>query len=223
MSSLGSEIGELIPLALVITLSPLSIIPGILMLHTPKPRPTSMAFLTGWTLGIAAVTAAFLLLSNAAEGMEKQPSWAPYVRLVIGGVLIVFGIYRWLTRDRSTHTPGWLRSMTSLGPGRAAATSVVLVVVNVKVLFMCAAAGVAIGTSGLGYTGAWTALAIFTAISVSSVALPVLTYQVAGDKLDEPLTKLKNWMEEQHAALVAGILIVLGLMVLYKGIHALAG
>jgi len=89
------------------------------------------------------------------------------------------------------------------------------------VLFMCVAAGVAIGTSELEDAASWTAVAVFTAISSSTVALPVLTYLVGGEKLDEPLNRLKSWMEEQHAALVAGILIVLGLMVLYKGIHAL--
>ncbi len=221
MSSVSSEIAELIPLALVITLSPLSIIPGILMLHTPKPRSTSLAFLIGWAAGIAAVTAAFFMLSNALDGVDKQPTWAPYVRLGIGGVLIAFGIYKWLTRNRSSHTPGWMRSMTSIGPWRALATAAVLVVLNVKVLFMCAAAGAAIGTAGLTISGEWLALAVFTGIAASSVAIPVLTYQVAGEKLDEPLNKLKTWMEEQHAALVAGILIVLGLMVLYKGIHGL--
>jgi threonine/homoserine/homoserine lactone efflux protein len=111
--------------------------------------------------------------------------------------------------------------MTSIGPGRALVTAVVLAVINPKVLFMCAAAGLAIGSAGLGATGAWTADIIFTAVAASSVALPVLAYLVAGEKLDGPLTKLKNWMEEQHAALVAAILVILGLMVLYKGIHGL--
>jgi hypothetical protein len=47
----------------------------------------------------------------------------------------------------------------------------------------------------------------------------VLAYLVAGERLDEPLNRLKAWMEEQHAALVAIIFVILGLMVLYKGIH----
>jgi hypothetical protein len=42
---------------------------------------------------------------------------------------------------------------------------------------------------------------------------------VSGDRLDEPLNRLKDWMEAQHATLVAAILVILGLMVLYKGIH----
>ncbi|MGY4710911.1 GAP family protein [Mycolicibacterium sp. CBM1] len=220
-TSLGSELTELIPLALVITLSPLTIIPGILMLHTPTPRPTSLAFLVGWVLGIGGLTAGFVLASNALGGINNQPAWAPYFRLAVGAALVVFGLYRWFTRKRSAHTPAWLTSMTSIGPGRAFVTALVLVVVNPKVLFMCAAAGLAIGTAGLGTTGAWTADAVFTAVAASSVALPVLAYLVAGEKLDEPLTKLKNWMEEQHATLVAAIFVVIGVMVLYKGIHGL--
>jgi len=220
-TGLGSELTELIPLALVITLSPLTIIPGILMLHTPSPRPTSLAFLTGWILGIGGLTAVFVLVSNALGGLNKQPAWAPYVRIAIGAALIVFGLYRWFTRKRSEHTPQWLTSMTSIGPPRAFVTAAVLVVINPKVLFMCAAAGLAIGSAGLGTTGAWTADAVFTAVAASSVALPVLAYLVAGERLDAPLNKLKDWMEAQHATLVAAILVVLGVMVLYKGIHGL--
>ena len=43
----GSVLTELIPLALVVALSPLSIIPAVLSLHTPRPRPTGLAFLAG--------------------------------------------------------------------------------------------------------------------------------------------------------------------------------
>lgn len=215
------DLAELIPLALVIALSPLSIIPGILMLHTPRPRPTSLAFLAGWLLGLAAVTGAALAASDLSAGENNAPSWAPYVRVVIGVALIGFGLYRWAGRNRSEHTPKWLTSMTAIGPGRAFVTGLLLTVANVKVLFMCLAAGVAIGTAALNTPGSWAAVAIFTAIASSSVALPVLAYQVAGGRLDDPLDRLKGWMEKNHGALVAAILIVIGAALLYKGINAL--
>ena len=116
-----------------------------------------MAFLVGWVLGIAGLTAGFVLVSNALGGLNKQPTWASYVRIVVGAALIVFGLYRWLTRKRSEHTPKWLTSMTKIAPPRAFVTALVLVVVNPKVLFICAAAGLAIGSAGLGATGVWTA------------------------------------------------------------------
>lgn len=220
VNSLVSELPELIPLALVIALSPLSIIPGILMLHTPRPRPTSLAFLAGWVLGIALVTGAFVGGSDMSTGLNNAPPWARYVRIVLGAALIAWGLFKWLTRNRSAHMPKWLTSMTSLRPTRAFLTGILLTVANLKVLLMCAAAGVAIGTAALGRSQSWAAVAVFTAIGTSSVAVPVLAYLVAGERLDEPLTKLKKWMEDNHAGLIGGIIVVIGLMVLYKGIHA---
>ena len=96
-----------------------------------------------------------------------------------------------------------------------------LTVINPKVLFICAAAGLAIGTAGLRSPAAWGAEAWYVLLASSTVAVPILAYAVAGDRLDEPLTRLKDWMERQHATLVAAILIVIGLLVLYKGIHGL--
>ena len=97
----------------------------------------------------------------------------------------------------------------------------ILTVANPKVLFICAAAGLAIGTAGLGSTGVWIAEIWYVLVAASTVAIPILAYAVSGDRLDEPLTRLKDWMERQHATLVAAILVVIGLLVLYKGIHGL--
>ena len=66
---IGSILTELIPLALVVALSPLSIIPAVLVLHTPRPRPTGLAFLVGWLLGLTVLTAIFLQLSSLVGGL----------------------------------------------------------------------------------------------------------------------------------------------------------
>ena len=44
---------------------------------------------------------------------------------------------------------------------------------------------------------------------------------IAGDRLDGPLSRLKTWMEQNHAALIAAILFIIGAALLYKGIHGL--
>ena len=163
MSTLLPVLTELIPLALVIAVSPLSIIPGILVLHTARPRPTSIAFLIGWVLGIAVITGAFVGGSDVSNGgLDNKPTWAPYVRIGLGVALIVFGLYRWFGRKRSAHNPKWMAAMSSMGPARAFLTAIVLTVANLKVFAMCAAAGVAIGTAALGRLGAWQAVLIFS-------------------------------------------------------------
>jgi threonine/homoserine/homoserine lactone efflux protein len=211
---------ELIPLALVVALSPLSIIPAVLVLHAPSPRPTGLAFLVGWVVGLAVLTSVFVEVSSLlGGGRGAPPSWASYLRIVVGAALIAFGVYKWLTRKRSEHSPKWMSSFATITPPRALVTALVLVVVNPKVLFMCAAAGLAIGTEGLSRTGVILGVVYYVVVAASTVALPILAYAVSGDRLDEPLNRLKDWMEAQHATLVAAILVILGLMVLYKGIH----
>jgi hypothetical protein len=215
-------VATLIPLALVIALSPLSVIPAVLVLQAPRPKPTSLAFLGGWLLGLAALTAIFVASSDALGDLHKSPpTWASWLRVVLGSALIAFGIYQWLTRHGHTESPKWMRSFTTLTPARAGITGVVLVVVRLEVLICSALAGLAIGSGGLGIAAECTTAAIFVGVAASTVAVPVLAYAGAGDRLDDPMARLKDWMERNNAALLAAILVLIGLMVVYNGVHAL--
>jgi threonine/homoserine/homoserine lactone efflux protein len=220
-ASWGTVLTELIPLALVIALSPLSIIPAVLVLHTPRAKVASLLYLVGWVLALAVLTAIFVEVSGLTGNLSSPPKWASYLRIVVGVALIVFGIIRWVNRNKSPHMPKWMTQLSNVTPVKAGITGAALAVINPKVLFICAAAGLAIGTAGIGAPAAWLAVAYFVAIAASTVALPVLAYAVSGDRLQEPLNRLKVFMEKHNAALVAAILIVIGLLVLYKGIHAL--
>jgi len=221
-ASLGSVLTSLIPLALVISISPLSIIPAVLVLQTPRPRPTGLAFLGSWVLGLCTLTAVFASSSDALDGLRKSPpTWASYLRIVFGVALIAFGVYRWLSRHGHPESPKWMRAFDTMTPRRAAITGLVLVVVRLEVLIMCALAGLAVGSDGLAVADEWTAGVIFVAVAASSVAIPVLAYAAAGHRLDEAMTRLKAWMEQNNAALLTAILLLIGLMVLYNGVHPL--
>ena len=218
---LGSVLTKLIPLGLVIALSPITVIPAVLVLHAPRPRPAGLAFLGGWVLGLVALTAAFGGASDLLGGLHQAPpTWAAWLRVVLGLALIAFGVFRWQTRHRHTKTPAWLRSFTKLTPVRAGVTGAVLVL-RPEVLILCAAAGLAIGTERLSTAAALIVGAVFVIVSTSTVAIPILGYVGAGDRLDDALERLKVWMEENHGAMMAVILVVIGLIVIYNGIHAL--
>ncbi len=221
-ASVGSVLSTLIPLALVIALSPLTVIPAVLVLHAPRPKPTALAFLGAWLLGLAALTAIFVASSDALDGLHKKPpTWASWLRIVLGLALIGFGVYRWLTRHGHTESPKWMQSFSTLTPTRAVITGLVLVIVRLEVLIMCALAGLTIGSRGLGIAADWMVGAIFVAVAASTVAIPVLAYAAAGDRLDNAMLRLKDWMEQNNAALLAVILVLIGLIVLYNGVHAL--
>ena len=215
-------LGALIPLGLVIALSPLTIIPAVLVLQAPQPRPSGLAFLAGWVLGLAALTALSVVGSGLLGGLHKSPpTWASWLRVVLGSALILFGVYRWFTRHRNTESPAWMRTFATITPARAGLTGAVLVVIRPDVLLICVPAGLAIGGSGLGVADDSVAAAFFVAIAASTVAIPILAYAAAGHRLDNAMARLKDWMEKNNAVLMAAILVVIGLMVLYNGVHAL--
>lgn len=220
--NLASVLTKLVPLGLVIALSPITVIPAVLVLHAPRPRPVSLAFLGGWLLGMGALTAAFVGASDLMGGLHQTPpTWASWLRVVMGLALVAFGVFRWQTRHRQGKTPVWMRSFAKLTPLRAGVTGVVLTVVRLEVLILSAVAGLAIGTGGLGVTAGWISGAVFVVVSSSTVAAPILAYVGSGGRLDDALERLKVWMEENHAAMLGVILVLIGLLVLYNGIRAL--
>ncbi|WP_297697948.1 GAP family protein [Mycobacterium sp.] len=220
--SWGTVLTGLVPLGLVISLSPLTVIPAVLVLQAPRPRPSGLAFLGGWLFGLAALTALSVGASGLLGGLDKAPPrWSAWLRVVLGAALIVFGVVRWLKRNGQAESPAWMRSFASITPARAGITGAVLAVVRPDVALICVPAGLGIGTSGLGVAGDWVAAAFFVAIAASSVAIPILAYAAAGSRLDDTLARLKDWMDRNNAVLLAAVLVVIGAMVLYHGIHAL--
>lgn len=219
----GPLLGELIPLAMVVAASPLSIIPALLLvLHTARPRPTGLAFMAGWLVGLVAITAIFIAVPKLFSGVDGPPSpWGAWVRIGIGVALIGFGVWRWVTRHKAGQAPAFLTSVSKIGPARAVGLGVVLTFINPKLLLINAAAGLAISTADLGTPGSWIAVAVYAVLAGSTVVIPMLAYSVAANHLDGPLERVREWIERQHAALTAVILAVVGVLLLYQGIHAL--
>jgi threonine/homoserine/homoserine lactone efflux protein len=221
--SWAAVLGQLIPLALVVAMSPLTIIPAIvLVLQSDRARPTGLAFMSGWLLGLAATTAVFVQLPRLLDGLNRPaPTWAAWVRIAVGIALVALGVWRWVTRHQVTKQPAWLSRLSRMTPAGAAAVGIGLILVNPKVLVMNAVAGLVIGTAGVGVPGAWLAVAYYTVLAGSTVLVPILAYAIAGERVDHQLERVKRWMERQHAVLMAGFLAVVGLLLAYTGIRAL--
>jgi len=64
---MGQALGQLLPLAIGVALSPVPIIAVILMLFSARARSNGPAFLLGWLIGIGAVAAIALVSANAAS------------------------------------------------------------------------------------------------------------------------------------------------------------
>ena len=214
-----SVVGELVPLAMVVALSPFTIVPAVLLvLHAPRPRATGLMFLAGWLAGLAVTTALFLQLPTLLGRMNQEPqAWTAWLRIGIGALLVASSVIRWLTRNRATGPPRWLAGLRRVTPAMGAAIGLVLVLVNPKVLFVNAAAGLVIGTAGFGAAGVWTAVAGYTLGAGSTVLLPVVAYLAAPGRVDRWLDAGRAWIEFRHAVITAVLLLVIGLILLVQG------
>src|SRR3954454_18188774 len=106
-STMGHVVGDLLPLAVGVAISPIPIIAVILMLLAPKAGGTSTGFLVGWLLGIAGATTLFLLLAGTLDqGSDAEPSAAAsWIKLVLGVLLLVLAVRQWRGRPEPGGKP----------------------------------------------------------------------------------------------------------------------
>jgi threonine/homoserine/homoserine lactone efflux protein len=104
--------------------------------------------------------------------------------------------------------------------GKAAALGFLLAAVNPKNLLM-AAAGTVIGSSALAGGQMAVAVAVFTVLAACTVAIPVIAYAVAKERMRHPLDELKIWLEDNNTAVMAVLLLVIGVVLVGKGIGGL--
>jgi hypothetical protein len=216
----ASVYAELIPFALVVALSPVSVLPALLLvLYSMRPRAAGLAFVSGWVVGLALLTVLFVnvpkLLGASAAATSSSQLW---LRLIGGAVLIVTGALLWLRRKRAARSARWLDAIGKLSPGRTALIGLVLALINPKIIVACAAAGLAIAVAPLGPAGRGAAVVYFVVLAGSTTALPVLAHVVAAKRFDHVLDQLRSWIQLRQAEISAIALVVIGLVLILTGV-----
>jgi threonine/homoserine/homoserine lactone efflux protein len=209
---------EVLPLAVAIVLSPFPVIPAIMLLLTPRAVANGSAFLAGWIVGVAAALGAAVAVSTWVELAYGQPTWASWARIVLGAMLIVLGIAKWLKRGASNEAPAWMASLNTATPATSMKLGLLLSAANPKILVLAAAAGVTIGSAEPSLTVALAVGAMFVLIASVSVALPLLAYLVAGERVVPPLRRSRDWLEAHNDSVMSVVLVVIGLLVFLNGL-----
>ncbi len=223
---MGPVIGDLLPYAIGVAISPIPIIAVILMLLSHKAGPNSVAFGIGWILGIVVGTVVFLVLSGAADldsgsGPSTTTSW---VQLVLGLLLLVLAVGQWRKRPKPGATPTlpkWMSSIEQFTAIKSAGLGFLLSALNPKNLLMFVSAGVAIGAAGLSVGGDVVAVIVYTVLAASSVLVPVVGFLAARQKVTPWLDSLKTWLEANNALVMSLLLLLLGVVQFGKGLGGL--
>jgi threonine/homoserine/homoserine lactone efflux protein len=220
---MGSVIGDILPLALGITISPVPIIAAILMLLSPKARVTSVGFLVGWVLGIVVAVVLFTLLASVIPEQDPEGSRpvVGVIELILGVLLLLLALRQWRSRPKPGQDavlPKWMGAIDQMTAIRGLMLGFLLSAVNPKNLLMAVAAGVAIGSGGLDVGESTIAIVVFTVIAAASVAVPVIAYLIAAERMARPLEALRAWLVQNNATVMSVLLLVIGVVVIGKGI-----
>ncbi|ONI63456.1 hypothetical protein ALI44B_01710 [Leifsonia sp. ALI-44-B] len=222
---MASVIGEILPLALGIAISPVPIIAAILMLLSPKARTTSVGFLLGWVLGVVIAVIAFTLLSSLLPESDEDASKpiAGVIKIILGLLLLLLATKQWRSRptgDGEPPLPKWMSAIDSMTPARGLLLGFALSALNPKNLLMSVGAGVTIGGAALGAGESTVAIVVFTVIAACTVAVPVIGYLVASSRMAGPLEKLRAWLVHNNSTVMAVLLLVIGVVMVGKGISS---
>jgi hypothetical protein len=212
---MGDAIGQMLPFAVGVAISPMPIVAMVLMLITPKAKVNGFAFLLGWVVGIAVGGAIVLsIVGPAGPTDDGSPStWSNWLKLVLGLLLLRVAIREWRARPApgaDAPMPKWMSALDTFTPVKSSGLGVVLSAVNPKNLVLIIGGATAVAQtdiSGGGQTVAWV---VFTLIATVGVAVPMLIYLFMGKKANATLEGLKDWMAHNNAAIMAVIVTIIG-------------
>lgn len=223
---MGEAIGQILPLALGVAVSPIPVIAVILMLFSDRARSNSLAFLIGWIAGITGGLAILISVASTQDlSTAGEPSAAAsWVKLLLGVLMLALAFKEWRARPEpgtEPEMPRWMQKIDDMRPVAAFGLALVLSIANPKNLLLIVGGAVAIAQADLGTTDNVILGAIFTVIAASTVAIPTLGYLFAGEKVQPSLDRAKVWLSANNATVMAVLLLVIGVSLFGQGLGAL--
>jgi len=216
-------IGEVLPLAVVVTVSPLNIVAAILLLFSRRPVLHASCYLAGFAVGVAAVVGALAAVAGAGDlSTDSQRSrGASGLLLALGIVLLVVAVRKFRSRPapgETTPLPSWMDGISGFGPWRSLVAGLTVGAANPKNIAVGLASAIAIATAGLAAGQAVGVVAVYTVVASLGVALPIVVMVILGDRADEVLRGWQAWLGRNNAAMMAVLYLVFGVLLVGKGI-----
>jgi threonine/homoserine/homoserine lactone efflux protein len=224
---MGAAIGQVLPYAVAVALTPPAIVGVVLMLSTPRGRINGPVFVLGWLVGLVIVgTIALLLSSGASASSQGKPAtWLSVAKLLAGLLLVVVAYRQWQKRSRGDgqRLPSWMKSVDRFDARRSAGLAFGLSAINPKNLLLVLGAAAAIAQTGISAGDQVVAYAVFVLIATVGPALPVGIYFAMGARGAHLLDELRMWMARESPVVMAVICLLLAAKLIGDAITGFAG
>jgi threonine/homoserine/homoserine lactone efflux protein len=216
-------IGETLPAAMGVALSPFPVIAIVLVLGSPHAVRNGVAFMTGWLAGLASLAAiAFLIFDPADDADSTGNLLIDLLRVAIGLAMLVRAVQKWRGRPRRGDEPEMPKWMAGIGDVSALRLGVLLGGLNPKNFALLMSATSSIAELGLHGSDATAAVILFVLLGSSTVIGAVVVRAVGGDSAAEPLDSVKRFMIANNTVIMMVVLLLLGAKILGDGLAGLA-
>ena len=216
-----AALGQVLPIAVAAALSSVPILVALSILLSPHKRRSGLAFLIGWILGIAVAVVAFTALAHVIPSVPPRKSQVAIgvSLIVIGLALIILAIVVWRrgAKPEAAGNPRWLAAAKTLGPWPAFGLAVALNF-RPKGLLLSAAAGLSLRGQNLTLGQFAVVILIYTAISASAVAVPVIASVTRPVPTERRLIGARDWLAQNDRIVSVVIMMLIGTVILGNGL-----
>ncbi|MEN2741247.1 GAP family protein [Microbacterium sp. X-17] len=217
-----SVLWYVVPLGVAMAFSILPILAAVILLLSPRPVPVSVAYLSGWTIGVFVLVTLFTLIARLVPAgvSDRMPTWVHIVEMALGALLVLWGLVALLRSrrgDQSATSPSWTRMLNGIQPWRSFGFGLVMNV-RPKNLTLVLAAGLAIGTASLPVGSATLAIVIFTIVGISTVGALVLAYLFGDGSVRPLLERLSGWLVSHSSTVLWVSMMFVGLILIVLAI-----
>jgi threonine/homoserine/homoserine lactone efflux protein len=220
---MGEAVGQILPMAVGVAISPVPIIAVILMLVTRQARVNGPAFILGWLIGLALIGILVIGVAGGAGPASggKPATWASLLELVLGGLLLLVSLRQFGSRPKpgeEAPTPKWMGAIDAFTPGKALGAGVLLSALNPKNLLLSLGAAATIAQTGISTGEQAVAYLVFALIATIGVASPVVIFFALGDRAPAILDRMKAWMGQNNAVIMAILCLIIGVKLIGQAI-----
>lgn len=223
---MGEVIGQLLPTAVGVALSPLPIVGVILMLLSAKAKVNGPVFLIGWLAGLAIVVGGIVAFVNPdrLNKNDGNPSTLSGVlHLMLGGLLLLLALKQWRERPRDgkeAAMPKWMAKLEDASPMLALGMGAFLSGLNPKNLIFAVAAGATIAAGNLTSSQQIASVLVFMVLASVSVGVLVIWYLAAGQSAEAKLKTLRGWLVRYNWVIMGVLFLVLGAKLIGQALPA---
>jgi threonine/homoserine/homoserine lactone efflux protein len=212
---MGQAIGNVLPLALGVALSPIPIVAVVLILTTPRGKVNGPAFVIGWMVGVAVVGTIVLLVASgvSASSAGKPKTWVSVLKLILGLALLLLAVRQWRGRPHGSEEPPmpkWMQGLDTFTPIKSAGLAALLAGPNPKNLILTVSAAAAIAQTGISAGDQAIVMALFVVIATVGPGIPLGIYYAMGSRAQKVLAELRIWLVHNNGAIMAVICLLIG-------------